>query len=112
MYMKRVSHGVGGSYTKWQRKPPAHSVYMAKNDSEYTTVTVWHERGQVVGFKDGSMGPKNIPFKHDRDIEDMEPAARDEFWDYINRDIAERYADNYEASRETGDPEFDMFGGS
>jgi len=39
-----LSSGVGGSYTKWQREPPAHKIYQVKLDSgETTVVTVYAE---------------------------------------------------------------------
>jgi len=93
VYMKRVATGVGGSYTEWQREPPAHAVYMARSGDAWTTVKVWHERGRVVGMRDGAVGPGGTPFAHDVDLEDMAPDPRDEFMDYIHRDIAERHAD-------------------
>ena len=93
MYMKRVATGVGGSYTEWQRKPPAHAVYMAESGDGWTTVTVWYERGEVVRMSDGAMGPKSTPFAHDVYVEDMAPDARDAFVEYIHRDIAERHSD-------------------
>lgn len=41
----RISKGVGGSYTKWQRKPPAHSVYRVKSSIGHFKVKVWAEQG-------------------------------------------------------------------
>jgi len=94
VYMKRVSTGVGGSYTEWQRKPPAHAVYMAESGDEWTTVTVWYEDGAVVRLKNGAMGPNSTPFAHERDWQDMPASDREAFMEYVHMDIAERYADD------------------
>lgn len=40
---KSLSHGVGGSYTKWQREPPAHRVYQVDLPGGYTTIKVYAE---------------------------------------------------------------------
>jgi hypothetical protein len=40
---KSLSRGVGGSYTKWQRKPPAHRVYQVETPEGKTVITVYAE---------------------------------------------------------------------
>jgi len=74
----RVASGVGGSFTKWQRKPPAHRVYMIPlgdryESNEWCTVEVHHEHGEIVRMTDGAMGPKQTPFAHDLDMRELHP---------------------------------------
>lgn len=81
MELSVVSSGVGGSYTKWQSKPPAHKIIMAKHDDDndddtWTTVQVHNllEREAYdddVRITSGAMGPNDIPFAHDVDFEDL-----------------------------------------
>lgn len=40
---KSLSHGVGGSHTKWQRKPPAHRIYQVQTPEGRTVITVYAE---------------------------------------------------------------------
>lgn len=43
-----LSHGVGGSYTQWQRKPPAHKIYQIElPDNTITTITVFAENNEL-----------------------------------------------------------------
>jgi len=73
-----VSHGVGGSYTMWQSKPPANMVFMARHDDKWTTITVHHRDGDIVNVADGAMGPNGIPFAHDVDMEDLPELVLDD----------------------------------
>ena len=70
MEVRRVSHGVGGSYTRWQGTPPAHSVYMielsdAYAPAEYSTFKVYHRHGEIFDIESGANGPDGIAFKSD-----------------------------------------------
>lgn len=40
---KSLSRGVGGSYTKWQREPPAHKIYQVETPEGRTVITVYAE---------------------------------------------------------------------
>ena len=71
--VRRVSHGVGGSYTRWQGKPPAHSVYMiVLSDqyapAEYSTFKAYHRHGEIVEIESGAKGPDGIGYKSDISI--------------------------------------------
>jgi len=82
-----VSHGVGGSYQQWQREPPAHRVYMAEHTGGWTTVTVWHEHGEVVRWEDGAMGPHATPFAHDVDVSDLPDDVAQQLWAAVDTDL-------------------------
>ena len=84
----RVSHGVGGSYTQWQGKPPAHSVYMCKvGGGEWTTVQVWHNEERILTYENGAKGPKGVDFAHDMDIQDRPDGEQSEIWEQIRGDL-------------------------
>jgi len=76
MEVRRVSHGVGGSYTRWQGTPPAHSVYMIElgdqyAPAEYSTFKVYHRHGEIVDIESGEHGPEGpdgIAFKSDMSL--------------------------------------------
>lgn len=84
---KRMSHGIGGSYTRWQREPPAHGVFWVDTDEGQTAVTAYDTRGPGRDvdsvIDDGAMGPKNIPFKSEVDFSDLSEPLRDEIRDRI-----------------------------
>jgi len=86
-----VAHGVGGSYTRWQRKPPAHRVYMAEHAGGWTTVTVWHDEAEVVRWEDGAMGPNATPFAHDVDVADLTDDVAQQLWAAVDTDLRSEY---------------------
>lgn len=78
MDITTVASGVGGSYTKWQGEPPAHKVIMAKHngDEQWTTVKVYDLTDRQaydtkLKIQNGAMGPKDKPFAHDIDFEEI-----------------------------------------
>lgn len=77
MDVTTVANGVGGSYTKWQGKPPAHKVIMAQHeDDQWTTVKVYDLTDRAttdsnLKIQNGAMGPKDKPFAHDIDFEEL-----------------------------------------
>ena len=90
---KRVSTGVGGSYTKWQGKPPSHAVFMVKTAGGWTTVKAYDLTDRVayqdeVRIESGAMGPKNIPFANDVPYDDL-PTT-------LQTDIRERIIADFE----------------
>lgn len=44
---KSLSHGVGGSYTKWQREPPAHRVYQVETPEGVLRIDVYAENRAI-----------------------------------------------------------------
>jgi len=72
-----VSRGVGGSYTRWQGKPPATLVVMHEWDDKWTTITVRHRGDQIVHLANGAIGPNDIPFAHDVDMADLPQEVMD-----------------------------------
>jgi len=47
-----LASGVGGSYTKWQREPPAHKIYQVKLDSGETTVVTVYAENRALNNED------------------------------------------------------------
>lgn len=70
-----LSHGVGGSHTQWQRKPPAHKIYQIElPDNTITTITVFAENN-ALDLKDHPTIQKITPtdqFKSDVNWNDLE----------------------------------------
>lgn len=66
-----LSHGVGGSYTKWQREPPAHRVYEIETPDGKLTLEVYAENS--------AMDPEDHPTI--TKIEDATSFASDLSWD-------------------------------
>jgi len=85
----RVSHGVGGSYTRWQGTPPPHAVYMCGSSGRWTTVTVWYDSDAVIHWENGGTGPNATPFAHDMDMDDRPREEQTEIWDRITTELPE-----------------------
>jgi len=93
MEVRRVSHGVGGSYTRWQGKPPAHSVYMVELSdqyapAEYSTFVAYHRHGEVVDIESGADGPEGIAFKSDISVFEMHIMDYIALFQWVEEDIA------------------------
>lgn len=110
MELHTMARGVGGSYTKWQGKPPAHAVIMADHgDDTWTTVKVYDLTERVVyddevRIENGAKGPKDIKFKHDVDFEDLSEEKQSQIRKYA---IAE-FGDVDEDADEDVDEDMDM----
>ena len=91
---KRVSTGVGGSYTKWQGKPPSHAVFMVKTEQGWTTVKAYDLTERMVyddevRIESGAMGPKNIPFANDVPYDDLPASLQTDIRERIIADFAD-----------------------
>ena len=94
-----MASGVGGSYTKWQAKPPAHKVIMVQhedieNNDKWTTIKAYDVSDREIYDEDviiesGSDGPDGIPFAHDVDFEDLTDEAQTEIREYAINEFAE-----------------------
>lgn len=84
---KTMAKGVGGSYTRWQGKPPAHGVFWIETDEGQTTVTAYDLRSRFgnanVQVSDGAMGPGNRPFASAVDFSDLSEDLQAEIRDRI-----------------------------
>lgn len=74
---KSLSHGVGGSYTKWQRKPPAHRVYQVETPDGKAVLTVYAENRAL----DDADHPTI------QKIEDATEFANDIEWDELSDEV-------------------------
>jgi hypothetical protein len=88
MELHTMARGVGGSYTKWQGKPPAHAIIMANHgDDTWTTVKVYDLTERIVyndkvRIENGGKGPKDIKFKHDIDFENISEEKQEQIKEY------------------------------
>jgi len=92
MEITRVSHGVGGSYARWQGEPPAHSVYMIHlleeyHPDEWVTVQVYHRHGDIVELENKPKGPEGHPFKSDMSVFEMHIMDYVAVFQWIEEDI-------------------------
>lgn len=91
-----MANGVGGSYTKWQSKPPEHTVVMVLHEDgddvdcegEWTTVKAYNLLDREIHedslkIENGATGPSNTPFKHDVDFENLPSEKQEEIKEYI-----------------------------
>jgi len=85
--VSRVAHGVGGSYSKWQRTPPAHAVYMADHAEGWTTLTVYFDGSDIIDWVNGGAGPNGIPMAHDIDVSELPEDTATSIWAAIDTDL-------------------------
>jgi len=94
-----LSHGVGGSYTVWQRKPPAHGTYKVETPHGYATVTA-HAEVKIGEEKPSIVRIKNSGSHHyERELteEELEEVKEyliervipeEDFWSF-NREVTQ-----------------------
>lgn len=86
-----ISHGVGGSYTKWQGEPPRHAVYWVETDEGQTSLTAYDTRKKPndkdVTIEEESTGPNDTQFKSEVDFPDLPEPTKQEIREHIIKDF-------------------------
>lgn len=84
------SHGVGGSYTVWQRKPPAHGVYRVHTPDGYgmvkahVEVKIGDDEPSIVKIENDQTRIKGHKMKREREFTDEEiEKVREYLLDYV-----------------------------
>lgn len=83
---KSLSHGIGGSYTKWQRKPPAHRIYKVETPEGITKLIVHAENRAVEDADHATV----------QSIETATNFARDLDWENLSDEVQEAVREHFE----------------
>lgn len=91
-----LSRGIGGSHTKWQRKPPAHKVYDVDTPEGKTVVTVYAENRAI----------EDADHPNVQKIEEASDFAKEIAWSELSDDVQTAVQDHF--NEEVKDDEWFM----